>query len=232
MGKHFHIEAETDHEALLAIMVTLNRSSVAAAIDALIDRLDTLDGDPDVEPNGDELDGGTGEDEFPVEGGYVAYGAGHPGCPISDPDLGADDEASFGADIAWHEWHTRGRHKLAAFGAEMMTHTLEGWQVNEDDEEDDGDMGIEDDPAGCDAEDDISGEERGEITSSEFPDPADFYDRDQDDNGDLDLRPVADPVLVRSHRDRIRRNRCRQITRYGQREYRLLPNGDLTMVLL
>ncbi|MBB3990856.1 hypothetical protein [Croceicoccus naphthovorans] len=56
-------------------------SGLAAAI--ILERLDQLDGDSDVEPNGDELDGNLGEDDFcPHRPGMWGGGV---GCPISDP---------------------------------------------------------------------------------------------------------------------------------------------------
>jgi len=65
--------------------------SLAAAI--AVDTLDRLDGDPDIEANGDELDGcGPSEDEFYPHGDQRA------GCPLSDPDAcaGRDD---IGTDV-------------------------------------------------------------------------------------------------------------------------------------
>jgi hypothetical protein len=48
----------------------------------MIDHLDEMDGDPDLEANGDELDGSLGEDDFCD---HNADWLGHPGCPLSDP---------------------------------------------------------------------------------------------------------------------------------------------------
>lgn len=64
---------------------------IAAQIEALIATLDKLDGDTDVELNGDELDGnGTAEDEFYPHG---RHDHANPGCPLADPGGGdADDE--------------------------------------------------------------------------------------------------------------------------------------------
>lgn len=51
-----------------------------------IDRMDDLDGDPDLGPDGDELDGSMAEDDFhPPNANWM----GHAGCPVSDP--GEDD---------------------------------------------------------------------------------------------------------------------------------------------
>lgn len=65
----------------------LSRESIEAAVETLVALLDLVDGDPDVEGNGDELDGsGASEDEFIDHYGYG------PGCPVSDPGGGAIDD--------------------------------------------------------------------------------------------------------------------------------------------
>jgi hypothetical protein len=62
---------------------------IAAAVEELIDTLDVIGGDPDVEPNGDELDGSNAEDEI---GNHHCNNADvGAGCPISDPDSAVDD---------------------------------------------------------------------------------------------------------------------------------------------
>ena len=48
-------------------------------VELLIARLDRMDGDPDIEANGDEADGTFSEDEF------FRFEGTMPGCPISDP---------------------------------------------------------------------------------------------------------------------------------------------------
>lgn len=59
----------------------LSRDALEGLVEDLIDRLDRADGDPDIEPNGDELDGsGTAEDDY-----QPGYDNVRPGCPISDP---------------------------------------------------------------------------------------------------------------------------------------------------
>lgn len=52
---------------------------IESSVQSLIETLDALD-DPDLEPNGDELDGDGAEDDF-----MDHYGAGLPGCPVADP---------------------------------------------------------------------------------------------------------------------------------------------------
>jgi hypothetical protein len=67
---------------LLAAIPSLPRAELARLTDRLIERMDELDGDPDVELNGDEADGsGCSEDEFYPQANWQL----HPGCPISDP---------------------------------------------------------------------------------------------------------------------------------------------------
>jgi hypothetical protein len=56
-----------------------------------IELLDQVDGDTDVELNGDETDWVNSEDEEPAGGGGRPYPWGGPGCPISDPDAAIDD---------------------------------------------------------------------------------------------------------------------------------------------
>lgn len=73
------------HVAVSRPLVT--RAQVETSIEALIGLLDELDGDPDVEANGDELDGSPAEDDF-WSHGAVDHGA---GCAVSDPDCAVDD---------------------------------------------------------------------------------------------------------------------------------------------
>ena len=70
-----------------------DRIQLEGFIAIAIELLDLADGDPDVEPNGDELDGNLGEDDFHHQN---AGWLGEPGCPVSDPggdplDDGEDD---------------------------------------------------------------------------------------------------------------------------------------------
>jgi len=58
------------------------RDAVERTIQAAIDALDLIDGDPDLEPDGDELDGNLSEDDFMRHG---EPSKGEPGCPVSDP---------------------------------------------------------------------------------------------------------------------------------------------------
>lgn len=74
------------HFALPVAVGTLlqrhSRQEIADAIEIMIDMLDAMDGDSDLETNGDELDGTGGEDDFCDHShGWLAY----LGCPISDP---------------------------------------------------------------------------------------------------------------------------------------------------
>jgi phage terminase Nu1 subunit (DNA packaging protein) len=69
-------------DLLLSSIPSLPRRALDRLAQRAIDRLDELDGDPDVEANGDELDGSLGEDDFHSHN--VTPWAG-PGCPIADP---------------------------------------------------------------------------------------------------------------------------------------------------
>lgn len=74
---------------MLRVIPSLSRPMLSRLTERLIERLDEIDGDDDVEPNGDELDGsGAAEDEF-----YPPWLDHHaqPGCPLADP--GEDDDA-------------------------------------------------------------------------------------------------------------------------------------------
>lgn len=78
----------------------LSRHDLEALTECLIDRLDRLEPDPDVERNGDELDGTGAEDDFcPQNEDWK----GEPGCPLADPDLAVDDGACDGeaAEFGW-----------------------------------------------------------------------------------------------------------------------------------
>lgn len=102
--------------AAQAFVVPDTRQAIELAVDAFISRLDDMDGDPDLELNGDELDGTGAEDELapglhagPFSGAgcpisdpddardegepiYCSAGGHGPGCVISDPDVGVDDQ--------------------------------------------------------------------------------------------------------------------------------------------
>lgn len=63
------------------------RGDIETTIETLIALLDLIDGDPDIELNGDEADANHAEDDF------VRHYAEGPGCPIADPDYAVDDQA-------------------------------------------------------------------------------------------------------------------------------------------
>jgi hypothetical protein len=67
----------------------LTRHDLEALTERLIDYLDEQDSDPDIEPNGDELDGSNAEDDYGHTCNSGIYS--HPGCPIADPDTACDD---------------------------------------------------------------------------------------------------------------------------------------------
>ncbi|SNT07286.1 hypothetical protein SAMN06295912_13626 [Sphingomonas laterariae] len=75
------VEAFTD--SLGETLTRLDRGSLEDVIEFAIDLLDAFDDDPDIEPNGDELDGTAAEDDF-ISHNYSWRR--EPGCPISDPD--------------------------------------------------------------------------------------------------------------------------------------------------
>jgi len=63
----------------LSLIPSLPRAHLERLVQQIIDRLDDMDGDTDVEANGDERDGHGGEDDFHEQGWDG------PGCPVSDP---------------------------------------------------------------------------------------------------------------------------------------------------
>ncbi|WP_126172858.1 hypothetical protein [Altericroceibacterium xinjiangense] len=64
------------------------REAVERTIQAAIDALDAIDGDPDLEPDGDEADGSGAEDE-PCAW-FLTMDRG-PGCTTADPDNDQDE---------------------------------------------------------------------------------------------------------------------------------------------
>lgn len=67
-------------------LAAFDRAAITRSIEVLVGLLDLIDGDTDVELNGDEADGNPAEDEFmdhPHDG---------PGCPVADVDKGIDDD--------------------------------------------------------------------------------------------------------------------------------------------
>lgn len=81
-----HPRALPPMPAVVRILSQFERPQLAGFIEVAISLLDTLDGDPDVEANGDEIDGTNGEDEaFYGTGGNAWAGPSGAGCPISDP---------------------------------------------------------------------------------------------------------------------------------------------------
>ncbi len=77
-------------DLLLSAIPSLPRPALERLTARMIEALDTMDGDTDVEANGDELDGSLGEDDFHGHGTTPWTG---PGCPVSDPgeDEGHDE---------------------------------------------------------------------------------------------------------------------------------------------
>jgi hypothetical protein len=68
-------------DQLLAMIPSLPRAALNRLVERAIDHMDEHDGNPDVELNGDELDGSPAEDDFYPH--TVRWG--EAGCPIADP---------------------------------------------------------------------------------------------------------------------------------------------------
>ncbi|KQS04520.1 hypothetical protein ASG11_09885 [Sphingomonas sp. Leaf357] len=72
---------------MLRVIPSLSRPMLSRLTERLIERLDEIDGDDDLEPNGDERDGENAEDDFWSH--WLDHHA-QPGCPLADP--GEDDD--------------------------------------------------------------------------------------------------------------------------------------------
>lgn len=153
---------------VLRILARHDREHLAAFITVAIDLMDAMDGDIDAE-NATDL-----EDDFQLS--HIAHQsiASAPGCPVADSDrcdardddLGAylgdnmpgdaDDAELIGdeKDSAWCEWQTlpASTRRSGAFESQPVNSLVS--YVLEDDEDDDGDTGVEDHPEGFDAEED------------------------------------------------------------------------------
>ena len=82
------------------VLSTFDRAQLSGFIEVALALLDLADGDPDIEPNGDELDGTAGEDDFYPHSNWLAQ----PGCPIGDPggdpcDQGEPEEGVLGRPL-------------------------------------------------------------------------------------------------------------------------------------
>ncbi|WP_313228580.1 hypothetical protein [Sphingobium yanoikuyae] len=76
--------------AMLTVFPALRRTELERIAHLAIDRMDWIDGDPDLEWSGDEFDTGNSEDEQLTGHALVPVG---PGCLISDPGGGnVEDE--------------------------------------------------------------------------------------------------------------------------------------------
>jgi hypothetical protein len=72
---------------MLAVIPSMPRPALARLVQQAIDRMDDLDGDPDFEPCGDELDSSNAEDEA-LALSAMQFRLDHhegAGCPVADP---------------------------------------------------------------------------------------------------------------------------------------------------
>ena len=83
-----HLPAPDPRVAMM--LQRIPRPAIEHAVSVLIDHLDECDGDPDLESDGDELDGTCAEDEAGAE--LYARPWSGPGCEISDPDKGDEED--------------------------------------------------------------------------------------------------------------------------------------------
>ena len=122
--------------AFRRLVALFERDEIEAAVDELIANLDRLDGDLDLEPNGDELDGNASEDDFMRH--PAAWDSG-PGCPLADPDIGSDDQSGVLAtsDRSYAEWHTLPGASRRAGHVDGTRRDGSGPPLHEDVEDDD-----------------------------------------------------------------------------------------------
>lgn len=76
---------------LIRMLSRLDRRKVEAFAEVSIALLDIIDGDSDIEQNGDELDFDGSEDCFAIETSILENLYNGAGCIISDPDCAVDD---------------------------------------------------------------------------------------------------------------------------------------------
>lgn len=86
MGEHTPMVGLTPMPAVARILSRFDRQHLESFMEVAVSLLDALDPDPDLELNGDELDGNRAEDEA---GHY--FGGEGPGCPLCDDDTAVDD---------------------------------------------------------------------------------------------------------------------------------------------
>jgi hypothetical protein len=90
------------------ILAQFDRERLSGFIEVAIGLLDVMEGDPDVEANGDELDGAPAEDDFWPHSNWKDAA----GCPVSDPEEDDDmdcctagyDQARGGPIVLDNHW--------------------------------------------------------------------------------------------------------------------------------
>ncbi|MAM37254.1 MAG: hypothetical protein CL949_01820 [Erythrobacter sp.] len=95
-------------EGMLTVIPSLPRQALARLVQRAIDHMDDMDGDPDLGPDSDELDGNIAEDDFHHQN---ANWMGHAGCPVSDPgEDDSEDRCTAGDDGCAPIWLHGRRH--------------------------------------------------------------------------------------------------------------------------
>lgn len=216
MGKHYSFEAENDHEALLAIMAHLNREGVGNAIDALIERLDVLDGDPDIEDIDEREpdDDAKGDVSWPewhtrarrrvvetLSGAHepMAY---HAGVGMAHEDDEDDDPLEGNGDE--RDTNNAEDEGLSGIGAQWANHGYFGPACPISDPVEPS-LGIPEEQ---------SGRWGGNVACG----------------GNSDYEMDDAPELRRPHRDRIHRDQCDMFQRWGETHYRLKGNPSVVVL--
>lgn len=97
----------------LSVIPSLPRPLLSRLVDRAIERLDEMDGDTELEPNGDELDGSAAEDDF---GGISVQQGLHWCVPIGHCEDDEDDNEDCGHDENEPDFRKRRRPRRTAFG--------------------------------------------------------------------------------------------------------------------
>lgn len=95
------------------ILARFQRPQIEAFITIAIDLLDTIDGDSEVEANGDETDHMGSEDDY----NPASHRFDGPGCPLSDPGEDNDSDFCTAGDDRGTNWrgHAPGFARSAGF---------------------------------------------------------------------------------------------------------------------
>lgn len=154
--------------AITRVLSTFDRDQLAGFVAVAIDLMDLADGDPDFE-------------DHKLEDDFTQHADDGPGCPISDSDLGVDDDDGGRdcGDRSYAEWHTLPSSARRAGRNDGKPLDARGGALDEDDEDDDPAEACGDEQDGNFTEDDFC-HHGGIGPGCPFADPGeDNHDREQ-----------------------------------------------------